>query len=161
MSLDAYVEEVRKIHVADPNSRWRDLGRFRSLLGDGRLMELETPSDFGLARMVQLVIIKEKTAYILTAGALKEEFSKFYRTFDSVLRSLQETTNLVQSYPHKSKELTALIDNLYQKCATEKEVWPPFEKKIINDFTEMGPYWQILLLNEVQTKISTLRSTHE
>lgn len=164
ISLDAYVEEVRKIHVADPNSRWRDLGRFHSLLGDGRLMELETPSEFGTARMVQLVIIKDKIAYILTAGALKEEFSKFYKTFDPVLRSLQDSTNLAQSYPNRSSELTALINNLYQNSkseAFEKEIWPTFEKKIINDFTEMGPYWQILILNELRTKMLTLGSTYE
>ncbi len=164
ISLDAYVEEVRKIHVADPNSRWRDLGRFRSLLGDGRLMEIEIPSEFGTARMVQLVVIKDKTAYILTTGALKEEFSKFYKTFDPVLRSLQETTNLTQAYPLKSADLKALIDNLSQNIKSEnfeKDVWQPFEKKIINDFTEMGPYWQILILNELHTKMLTLRSSNE
>lgn len=159
VSLDAYIEEVRKIHSADPNCRWRDLGKFTARIGNGRLMELETPTEFGAARMVQLVVIKENVAYILTAAALKEEFSKYYKTFDAALRSLQSSSNLVEAYP--SKELKILIDALLQKKESSLEfeaIWKPFENKIINDFTEMGPYWQILLLSEIRTQLLTLRS---
>lgn len=98
VSLEAYMEEVRKIHSADPNSRWRDLGKFKSLLGEGRLSELETPTESGMARMMQLVVIKEEVAYILTASAAKEKFSKYYQTFDKVLRSLQAPASLTESY---------------------------------------------------------------
>jgi len=159
VSLDAYIVEVRKIHSADPNSRWRDLGKFTARIGNGRLMELEAPTEFGAARMVQLVVIKDKVAYILTAAALKEEFSKYYKTFDAALCSLQSSSNLVDAYP--SKELKTLIDALLQKKESSLEfeaIWKPFENKIINDFTEMGPYWQILLLSEIRTQLLTLRS---
>ena len=166
VSLDAYIEEVRKIHSADPNSRWRDLGKFKSLLGDGRLFELETPAEAGMVRMVQLVVIKEGIAYILTASAAKERFSKYYQTFDEVLRSLQASSNLTASYP--SCQLKTLVEELSQKYQTlglefssdrfQEEVWKPFVNKIIKDFTEMGSYWQILFLQEVQTIILTPRS---
>lgn len=167
VTLDAYVEEVRKIHRADPNCRWRDLGKFTALMGSGRLMELEIPTELGPARMVQLVVIKDKVAYILTAAALKEEFSKHYKTFDVVLHSLQSTSNLVEAYPSKElKNLVSLqqrvllvkkqIDELFQKRESFldfEQFWKPFENKIINDFTEMGPYWQILLLSELRRQL--------
>ncbi len=159
VSLEAYVEEVRKIHKADPNCRWRDLGKFTALMGSGRLMELETPTELGPARMVQLVVIKESVAYILTAAALKEEFSMYYKTFDAALHSLQASSNLVEAYP--SKELKGLVDALFEKKEPSLEfeaIWKPFENKIIKDFTEMGPYWQILLLSEIRTQLLTLRS---
>jgi hypothetical protein len=158
VTLDAYINEVRKIHSSDPNARWRDLGTYKCLLGEGRLTELEIPTDSGLGRMIQLIVIKDRMAYILTASAGKEDFSKYYKTFDQVLRSLQSSSDLAKSYPLKSEELTSMIANLNHKYREvdseifEKEIWPTFERKIINDFTEMGPYWQILLLNEQRTK---------
>ncbi|MGH2612222.1 MAG: hypothetical protein ACRDFB_04130 [Rhabdochlamydiaceae bacterium] len=168
VSLESYVEEVRKIHSADPNSRWRDLGKYKTLLGAGRLTELETPTEGGMARMVQLIVLKEGVAYVLTASAIKEEFSKYYKTFDQVLGSLQSTSNLIESYPYKKNQLKKLIEELDQKFINsgsdfnsesfQKESWKPFENKIINDFTEMGPYWQILLLKELQTSIFIQRS---
>lgn len=259
LSLDAYIEEVRKIHAADPNSRWRDLGKFNTRLGNGRLTELESTTEMGIARLVQLIVIKDRVAYILTASALKEEFSKYYKTFDQVLRSLQFTSNLIESLPSQSQRLALqqlvqtiesnfsnqlkqqraleqrcdrsmlprpferkahllstkqplyqkLLQNLQQNlldkaaagplkkmghCSTlqpsallqfikdlqreyeasevascsmdqlfysetfQSNFWRPFEEKIIKDFTEMGPYWQILLLRNIHTKLLTERS---
>ncbi len=177
VSLEAYVEAVRKIHKADPNSHWRDLGKFKTPMGEGRLTELESPTDLGRARLVQLIVIKNQTAYVLTAAALKEEFSKYYKTFDQVFRSLQLSSNLLESYPSKSQQLllhqliqslenrflTLLTDQTTAEKALSSEpfytdVWEPFEKKMINTFTEMGPYWQILVLSEIRTKLLTTRS---
>jgi hypothetical protein len=156
-SLETYIQEVRKIHLSDPNSRWRDLGKYTSLLGEGRLTELETPTELGVARMVQLIMIKEGVAYILTASALKEEFSKYYRIFDQALHSLQSSSNLTESYPSKTEQLKKLVKSLSLQGAHseqfQKNIWEPFEKKIIKDFTEMGPYWQILFLKEVRAEI--------
>ena len=151
VSLDAYVEAVRKIHAADPNAKWRDLGSFRAPLGTGRLTELELSTEFGKARLVQLIIMKNQRAYILTASALKTEFSKYYKTFDQVLHSLQSTTDLVKSYP---KERLLLLEEAISSLTKDLD-WKDFEKKIINDFTEMGPYWQILVLNEMHSKLLT------
>ncbi len=221
VTLDAYVDAVRKIHAGDPNSRWRDLGKYKTLMGEGRLTELETPSDAGMSRMVQLIVIKDQIAYILTASASKENFSKFYKTFDQTLRTLQASANLVESYGNSESRnrLKKMIDDVttkfraalgfqvnvadviqkesadyYKNFADRKnprilnkivekldaqlkeasrrdalavfqseefheKVWAPFEQKIINDFTEMGPYWQILILKEIQTKLITAGSS--
>jgi hypothetical protein len=211
ISLDAYIEEVRKIHAADPNSRWRDLGKYKTLLGEGRLTELETHAETGIVRMVQLIVIKDHVAYILTAGALKEEFPKYYKLFDQTLRSLQSSKDLIESYSSKEsrQKLSKLVQNVEQQFKAAKftqpdiasvfkkelnqhppasflsraiktldkqfktavkdddafnskdfqeSAWQPFEKKVINDFTEMGPYWQILLLQDIQVKLLNLRS---
>lgn len=212
LSLDAYVEEVRKIYASDPNSRWRDLGPFKTLFGTGKLIELESPTPAGVARLVQLIVIKDRVAYILTAGALKEEFSKYYKIFDHVLRSFQFSSDLISSYPYKPAQtsLRQLVQKLkidftsYQHTLAEpflkvmpfslkqpshpaisyplpflqqfivhskliskttshqqvffsdefqSKYWKSFEIKIINDFTEIGPYWQILLLKEIRAQL--------
>lgn len=145
VSLERYVEAVRKIHATDPNSRWRDLGVYKTSLGEGRLTELETKTEVGTVRMMQLIVMKEGAAYILTTSALKEEFSKFYKVFDQTLRSLQYSSDLIESYPQKRDELRQLV-----QTATS---WSSFEEKIITDFTEMGPYWQILFLKDMRSKL--------
>jgi hypothetical protein len=45
------------------------------------------------------------------------------------------------------------VEEAFDSKSFQKEAWEPFQQKIINDFTEMGPYWQILLLRDVQHQL--------
>lgn len=171
ISLPAYVEAVKKFHEADPNAKWRDLGAYQTSLGEGRLTEIESQTPAGVVRLMQLIVIKDKTAYILTTGALKEEFPKYYTEFENAFASLKMTSDLTSTVSEKKK---AVLDTLVKKLETDiksvkkqfvtteqpfelasfqKESWEPFQQKVISDFSEMGAYWQILLLQEVQTKL--------
>jgi hypothetical protein len=97
ISLKAYVDIVKSDCERDPNSVWRDLGKYNTPLGEGRLTEREVKTQWGVSRQIQLIVIKDKRAYILTAGALKEEFSRHYQDFEAVLRSLTITKDLTAS----------------------------------------------------------------
>jgi len=143
-SLPVYMEAVKKIYQADPNSKWRDLGRFNTAFGEGRLSELETKAELGVARIVQLIVIKNKTAYILTTSALKDEFSKYYKAFDEAFASFTMTNDLANGL--KAPEKKARFQQLMQNLTPES--FETFQKTIINDFTEIGPYWQILVIQE-------------
>ncbi|HEX4840431.1 MAG TPA: hypothetical protein VFU89_08330 [Rhabdochlamydiaceae bacterium] len=172
ISLKAYIEIVRSDCAKDPNCVWRDLGKYHTPLGEGRLTEREMKTKWGLARQVQLIVIKDNQAYILTAGALKEEFSSHYQDFEAVLKSLTITDDLTSPImplekrallQSKIKTLEADFDAAMTKAETvekafntvdfQKETWEPFHQMIINDFTEMGPYWQILLLRDIQYQL--------
>jgi len=164
ISLKAYVDIVKSDCEKDPNRVWRDLGKYNTSLGEGRLTEREMKTQWGISRQIQLIVIKDNQAYVLTAGALKEEFSRHYQDFEAVLRSLTITQDLTA--PLASTEKKELLQKLVEKLEKsfqaeetfesktfQKESWEPFQQKIINDFTEMGPYWQILLLRDVQNKL--------
>lgn len=169
ISLKAYVDIIKRDCAKDPNTRWRDLGKYQTPLGEGRLTEREVKTEWGVSRQIQLMVIKDRRAYILTAGADKEEFPRFYKDFEAVLRSLNFADDLTASYPaEKRSSLRELIGKLQTdfkkttnpKIATEdalddflKQSWEPFQQKVINDFTEMGPYWQILLLRDIQYQL--------
>lgn len=170
VSLKAYLDIVKKDCDNDPNTHWRDLGKYNTPLGEGRLTEREVKTEWGDSRQIQLIVIKDQTAYILTAGAHKEEFSRYYKDFEAVLRSLDVADDLTASLPSEEKRsvLRELIENLQSdfknardKVASEEdafnhfqqESWEPFQQKVINDFTEMGPYWQILLLRDLQYQL--------
>lgn len=176
ISLKAYVDIVKRECEQDPNTTWRDLGRFNTPMGEGRLTEREVKTEWGPSRQMQLIVIKDKTAYILTAGAHKEEFSLHYKAFDQALRSLTITNDLPACLPtdNRRNALRAMIKTLetnFQKTIApkktvreafdeesfQKNTWLPFQQKIINDFTEMGPFWQILLLKEIQYKLLNSR----
>ena len=163
VSLKTYVDIVKKDCESDPNCLFRDLGQYNTSLGEGRLTEREVKTQWGVSRQVQLMVIKDQRAYILTAGALKEEFSRHYQDFEAVLKSLTITNDLAEGVtsPEKKELLSSLIKDLYQRGQAadfdsnifQKESWLPFQQKIINDFTEMGPYWQILMLRDVQYQL--------
>lgn len=170
ISLHEYVSAVKKIHESDPNNRWRDLGKFSTSAGEARLTEIETKSEWGDVRLLQLIIIKNKAAYIVTASALREEFSRFYKDFQSVFRSFTITSDLIGAVPCLQKrqklqsQMTTLLTSLKKEkkdsdsfetaFAGEKfqsQTWLPFQNSIIQDYADMGAYWQVLIL----------QSTHE
>ncbi len=205
VGLKEYVAAVKKMYETDPNIRWRDLGKYTTPFGEGRLTEVEANSEWGKARQVQLLAIKNNTAYILTAGSLREEFSKHYKVFDKVLKSLRVVEKLADLLkPEKRAHLLELIEKAqfdlekgrpqtfswniglsppeslplieviktpylisfikkqmhqlskeeaFEQDTFKKETWQRLQEKIITDFTEMGPYWQILMLQEIQNQL--------
>jgi hypothetical protein len=151
ISLQKYIEIIKKDYQADPNCHWRDLGQFKTPLGEGRLTQHESQTEWGIARVMQLVVIHHGTAYVLTTGALKEEFSKHYKDFEAVFSSLTLTTDLIAEVKGKEKraKLVSLVEGV-----KSGQAWDNFQNSVINDFTEMGPYWQILLLQDIRDGIT-------
>jgi hypothetical protein len=86
--LNAYLNDVKVIHEQDRKNHWRKLGKVHTLAGEAQLTEIDTSSHMGAVRMLQLILLKEGRAYILTAAALKEDFCDFYQEFQSAFRSL-------------------------------------------------------------------------
>jgi hypothetical protein len=172
VSLKAYIDIIKSDCEKDPNCSWRDLGKYNTPLGEGRLTEREMKIRGSVSRQVQLIVIKDNRAYVLTAAALKEEFSSHYKTFEAVLKSLTITDDLTASVISTEKkellqkrianlqaEFTAALntdvplEQTFESKSFQKKCWQPFKEKIINDFTEMGAYWQILLLRDIQYQL--------
>jgi len=83
-----YLKIVRSIGERK-GTNWRDLGAFKTNAGEGRLTQLDTKSEWGDTRMINLILLKDGTVYILTAAALKSDFAAYYQVFFDTLRSLQ------------------------------------------------------------------------
>lgn len=172
ISLDDYMKAVKEAHARDKNSKWRDLGKFTSCAGEGRLSEIETKTPLGTARLLQFIFVKDNTAYVVTGSALKEEFAKHMKEFQKAFQSFSITADLFEGIEKKQrrealkKEVEDLllawqkrkaglesepnnIDEDFQKCTLL-----PFQKKILEDYSDMGGYWQILMLQFVQNKLT-------
>ncbi|MBI3237178.1 MAG: hypothetical protein HYZ48_05730 [Chlamydiales bacterium] len=167
LSLERYLKAIQKIHERNPQNRWRRLGKAHTLAGVGELTEIDTITDLGAVRMLQLILIKGGCAYIVTAAALKEEISEHYQAFQNALRTLCITSDLISAIPQALKRdtLQQLCDELFaawknrfaessfQDPQFQKDHWIPFQNSVTKDYEEMGAHGQILLLKTTQEKL--------
>jgi hypothetical protein len=151
VSLAEYVKAVKAIHERDPAKQWRNLGHFKTAAGEAVLTAIDTKNGWGPIRLLQLLFVKEKTAYILTACALKEDFPQFYQAFQPAFRSLTLTSDLIEEVnpPSRRDELKKRIIKMHTATHEEQEL---FRKAILDDFCDMGSYWQLLLIGSLTQK---------
>lgn len=144
--LEAYIKAVKTIHESNRKNRWRDLGRMNTPSGPARLTEIDTHSEWGPIRLLQLISIKDGTAYILTAASLKEEFGQFHQEFKKVFQTFTITPDLMASITDAKKRAA-----VKQKMEEENKDWKSFQNYILKDFDDMGAYWKILFLAYAKT----------
>ncbi|HSW86899.1 MAG TPA: hypothetical protein VLG49_05300 [Rhabdochlamydiaceae bacterium] len=171
-SLNEYLKIVKQLHESDRDNRWRDLGNLQTRAGQTRLTEIDTKTEWGQIRMLQSILIKDGHAYILTAAALKEEFSDFYEDFEKAIRSFTITENLSSAISQikKREKLKQHLETLKKSWESSSDIslepeahfleknfqkkhWIPFQQCILNDFKDMGPFWQALILQSVRDEL--------
>jgi len=169
LPLSDYLKAVKAIHESDPASRWRQLGKIQTQAGLAQLTELDTKTELGPMRILQMILVKDGKAYILTAGAHKEEFAEYYQDFQKSFRSFQITVDLISSIPQadRRERLKQAQEGLFQKWSAlctdsmsaealfsdsvfQKEAWLPFQNLVIQQFEDMGVFWQVQILRATQ-----------
>lgn len=85
-TLDDYLKIVKKIND-DNEAVWKDLGKIKTEAGEASLSQAENITQYGSVRMMHVILVKDGMVYILTAGALKSEFSMHYKDFFEAFRS--------------------------------------------------------------------------
>ncbi len=171
VSLSEYLKAVKNIHENNHRNRWRQLGKVRTASGVGQLTEIDTDTEYGSVRMLQLILIKNSVAYVVTAAALKEEIAQYYKEFQTAFRTLQITSDLVSTVPQMERRellktqhqqmLDAWQDVLastsnkdpFQDPQFQKKYWLPFQNVVINECEDMGAHWQVLMLKTTQEKM--------
>ncbi len=171
LSLEEYMKAVKNAHSRDKNSHWRDLGKFSTRAGEGRLTEIESKTTLGVARLLQFITVQDGVAYVLTASALKEEFADHMKEFQKAFQSFSITSDLFSCIEKKEqrenlkKEVDALLLAWQKREASleshankadedfRNRCFLPFQKKVLEEFSEMGGHWQILMLQWVQNKL--------
>jgi hypothetical protein len=149
-SLKDYVLAVKGLQQADPAIKeWRDLGTLKMEGGTGELIEMHSATPMGDIRIMQAILVKNDTAYILTASTLKKEFgaiqSEVFETFHS-LKVIPELTT-----PVKDK---ATLKKLFSSLKPSSSELKRLEKELKN-YSELGSYWKFLALKEGAAQIET------
>jgi hypothetical protein len=154
VSAKEYLKAVKELHIKRPNTTWRDLGPFKTKAGPGRLTEIITTSVNGAVRMLQLIVVKDSKAYIMTGASAKEDFIEQQQNFIASFHSLSLLNRLFDPLSEPKKEkLTALFSHL---GSGEKDLErQKLEKLVTEEYQEMGSYWSFLVLKEGCQKIFT------
>jgi hypothetical protein len=158
LSISDYIKAVKAIHERSPQNHFRQLGKIRTRAGESTLTEIDTKTEWGDVRLMQMIFLKDKIAYILTAAALKEEFGSLTRDFQRAFQSFTVTDDLFMPVPGEERQemlkksfesvKKALVGISPQDKKFQKEYWQPFEKTITTNFSDMGPFWQFLVFQE-------------
>jgi hypothetical protein len=146
ISLVDYLKAVKEIHTRNPQNRWRQLGKIRTYSGEATLTEIDTKTESGELRMMQMVFLHENNAYIVTAAALKEEFANYYREFQTAFESFTLTQDLFAMIPGEERQ--KLLKKEFSELKNNKENLSAFEKRVVKDYGDMGGLWQLLLFEE-------------
>jgi hypothetical protein len=165
VSLTDYLKAVKAIHEQNRNNHWRSLGKVRTMAGLAQLTQIDSTTEWGPVRVLQLIFVKDKHAYVLTAAALKEEMSNYYKDIQSAFRSFTISNDLFGNIPQlerretlkqKQSELFTAAEeyllsfpeekNLLDNKIFQEKHWVPFQKLVQDGFEDMGGFWQILIL---------------
>lgn len=154
--LKEYIKAVKKIHKAQPNTQWRDLGKLEMQAGTGRLTEISTTTPWGEVKMLQAIFVKDKMAYILTGAVLKQDLPQFQSVLLEAFKSLNLVADLFAN--PKAQEIKTLFTSLGSSLNSDdreraqKQQWDNLQKAV-KEVPEMGLYWNYLVLKEGYAKI--------
>jgi hypothetical protein len=161
LPLEEYVSIVLQNHRNSLSSTCVDLGYFPLKSGKAKILQIASKTKFGDIKMIQLIISldKEKTIYIMTGAATKEDFPSFFSLFVESFRSFSIEKNLFSPIqnPHQRKtlinELVSLIENSSSKEDIHNKEWKNFEKNILQNYKYLGNYWQLLILKKATSEL--------
>ncbi len=85
-TLKDYLKIVKKINE-DRGSEWNDLGKIKTLAGEASLSQATNMTKWGPVRMMHVILVRDDTVYILSAAALQNEFSNYYKQFFESFRT--------------------------------------------------------------------------
>lgn len=86
-TLKDYLKIVKNMNIAE-KTEWKDLGKIKTGAGSASLSQYDENSNWGVTRTMTTILVKNGNAYILSATALKSEFSGYYKDFFAAMRSL-------------------------------------------------------------------------
>lgn len=173
-TLSEYVQAVKNLHEQDRTTRWRDLGKLKTRAGIARLTEIDTKSKWGDVRLLQMLFVKDGSAYVLTAAASKEDFASFYSEIKHSFASFAITSNLLSLVTSQDKKelLEKRIDQLKMRCSSTlidshedaiaidsssiiTKEWSSFKDYLIEQHNDLGTFWQLQLLQSLREEISS------
>ena len=177
-SLKQYLKLIKNMDEARGNE-WKDLGPIRTEAGMGNLSQVDEPSQWGIKRLMRVILLKNNTVYILTASALKDDFPHFYDQFFTALRSLKIATDALEmiSNPQQRSQLrlasqklktdwqlllkrqhekepelplNQLKEKTFQGNEFQQTYWVPFQNMIQQKSADLGSEWQSLFLEKMK-----------
>ena len=155
-SIEEYLKNIQKMYESDSNNRFRRLGTLKTRAGTAHLTSLDMETALGKVRVLQSIFLQEGIAYILTGAVLQEDFGLYQKDLTTSFRSFSLESNLYD-YVQNEMQKSTLINQIQSLLSTQKKDkkhLDPFKRFVTQEFKEEGSYWQLLLLEEIEKKLS-------
>ncbi len=156
ISAKQYLKAVKEIHLSEPNTTWRDLGKFSTRAGVGRLTEIGKTTPVGDIKILQMILVKEKMAYILTGAMIKSEYLQLQDLFTQAFQSFALPSDLLDSLSPGAKKQFKDFFAALSSDRTEETLalqWNDLQKIVQQESPKMGELWKLLILKEGREKI--------
>lgn len=185
-TLKQYLKIVKNINTAKGYD-WKDLGTIQTQSGTASLSQVDTKTQAGVVRLMHVILVKNGNVYILTAAALKNEFSIFYKDFFASMRSLKVAKDAyeVVTDPQQRAQLKTAADklqsqwqfllvqkqkdnpqmnwqeiqeNIFNSKEFQSTIWDPFKEMLSQKYSQWGTEWQSLFLQKLEDQLFNLKS---
>lgn len=147
-----YLKAVKEIHLAEPETSWRDLGRFTTKAGEARLTEITNQGAAGEIKMLQMILVKGSYAYILTGAAIKQDYLNMQGIFTKTFQSFALTEDLIsllsQSTADQVRHLLCEKEVKAKDKDGQRQDWEFLQKIAEKESSRLGKYWQLLILKQ-------------
>jgi len=84
----SYLKSIKDACLEDKDE-FRDLGEIKTQSGNASLCQVDRKTKWGDERQMHALIVRYNKAYLLTAAALKTEFSEYTSQFFDAIRSMK------------------------------------------------------------------------
>lgn len=169
--LAGYLKIVKEINESEDHC-WKQLGYISTPAGAAHLSRKQIASKWGDVVLVHAILVKEQTAYIVTASGLKEEFQENYDAMMSAIRSLtinpsifemiedpskrEKLHHACQAIENQWREMYAHQENtvkIFQHKDFQERHWKPFQEALVKDFKEMDENWHQSVLDTLKERM--------
>jgi hypothetical protein len=72
---EEYLSLAKTYHQAQGDTRCKPLGMVDTKAGKAHLLQIDRPTQLGKVRFIQAVLVRDQTAYVVTATCLQDEFA--------------------------------------------------------------------------------------
>lgn len=148
-SLREYINAIKESYKDDKKCFLRELGTIDTKSGKAFLIEISQTTSFADIRLMQAVLLKDNTAYVLTSCSSKEDFTKYQKEFLRCFNSLTVTSDLLDEIENKDEKL--ILEKGLLELKKNKNL-SAFEK-LLSHHDNLGAYWKILLLKKAYESI--------
>lgn len=178
-TLKEYLKMIKAINDSQGYD-WKDLGTIKTPSGNASISQVDNKTEWGSVRYMRLILLKDKTIYMLTASAIASEFSQYYNEFFKSMKSLTVNKNPVDMIKSKDKqreykqiyeklqskwsaafaqkkqqepekETHELKQQVFESAEFQKNGWTPFKQAIAEKFSDMGAEWQSFVFEKTES----------
>jgi hypothetical protein len=147
---EEFLECVNIIQKKRKDSKWKKRCEIKTEAGIVHLFEDQQITTVGAIKILQGILVKNHTAYLLTASCLVKDMITFLPLYSKTFKSIKFTNDLFAMVEEDKRNPI-----LKEIALADSKNFPSIEKKLEGASPKLGKYWQVLALKDAYEKVHT------